>query len=494
MAFDIQLLPEVEKSLQEPQKMFLGGDWVHSSGGKSFATTDPATGEILTEVPEASKDDVDSAVAAARAVVDKRQWVGLPTHQRAEIIWKIADGIEARKFELAQLEVLDQGKPMFMALAEMDLVIRTFRYYAGWVDKYYGETNPGDGSMFTYTLREPVGVCAGIIPWNYPLIMAAYKVAPALAFGNAMILKPAEQTPLTALRFAEIATAAGLPKGVLQVLTGAGETGKALVEHPGVDKVAFTGSTEVGREIMRSAATTLKKVTLELGGKSPNIVFADADIKTSSTFAMFAVFLNSGQTCTAGTRLLVEKSIHDEFVDGVVKASQKMALGHGLGPDTRMGPVVSQEQLDRVSGYIEVGKKEGANLVTGGGRGEGDLSGGYFIEPTVFTDVRPDMRIAQEEIFGPVLAITPVESVEEAIEIGNGTEYGLAAGVWTNDIKKAHKVASGLKAGTVWVNTYGLYDPGVSFGGYKQSGFGRELGKHAVEAYTQTKSVWLNLG
>jgi acyl-CoA reductase-like NAD-dependent aldehyde dehydrogenase len=433
-------------------------------------------------------------VDAARKAVDDRRWSGQPPAQRAKLLWAIADHIDQRKFELAQLEVLDQGKPMFMALAEMDIVASTFRYYAGYVDKYYGETNPSDGSMFVYTLREPVGVCAGIIPWNYPLIMAAWKVAPALAFGNVMILKPAEQTPLTALRLGEIVQQVGIPNGVVQILTGAGPTGAALVDHPGVDKVAFTGSTEVGKEIMRNAAGSLKRVTLELGGKSPNIVFSDADLTYAANTSMFGVFLNSGQTCTAATRLLVEKSIHDQFVDSVVQASNTMTLGHGLASETRMGPVVSQEQLDRVMGYIDIGKKEGAKVATGGERADGELSNGFFIKPTVFTDVKPEMRIYQEEIFGPVLSVIPVDDAEDAIRKGNETQYGLAAAVWTSDLKKAHRVAAGLKAGTVWVNTYGLYDPGVSFGGFKASGFGRELGPHSLEGYTQTKSVWINLG
>ncbi|HVE75202.1 MAG TPA: aldehyde dehydrogenase family protein, partial [Actinomycetota bacterium] len=375
MAISFDVVPEVEKFLQEPRKMLIGGEWLEAESGETFDTLDPANGQVIAQVPDAGPQDVDKAVEVARKVADEGVWSGMPTARRAEILWKIGDLVEEHKLELSQLETLDQGKPGYMSMAEMDVVIHTFHYFAGWVDKYYGETNPSDGKLFTYTLREPVGVTAGIIPWNYPLIMAARKVTGALAFGNPMILKPAEQTPLTALRLGELALEAGLPPGVLQVVTGRGETtGAALVAHQGVDKIAFTGSTEVGKTIMRESAGNLKRLSLELGGKSPNIVFADADLKRAGSFSMYGVFLNSGQTCTAATRLLVESSIHDEFVDSVVKSASKMTLGPGLAPDTRMGPVVSQEQLDRVMGYIEAGKSEGASLVTGGERADGDLA------------------------------------------------------------------------------------------------------------------------
>jgi acyl-CoA reductase-like NAD-dependent aldehyde dehydrogenase len=375
----------------------------------------------------------------------------------------------------------------------MWMVGEVFRYYSGWPTKIYGETNPTDENMFVYSLREPVGVAGGIIPWNFPLVMAAFKLGPALAFGNTAVLKPAEQTPLTALRLAELALEAGVPEGVVNVVTGFGdEAGNALAHHPDVDKLAFTGSTEVGRKILHASEGNLKRVSLELGGKSPNIVFPDADLKKAATGSMLGVFLNSGQVCTAGTRILVDKSIHDDFVESLVAATEKMKLGPALEEDTAMGPVVSAQQKDRVTGYIEIGKSEGAELATGG-NGVSEFGDGYFVEPTVFTGVTNNMRIAQEEIFGPVAAVISVEDVDDAIRIANDTIYGLAASVWTTDLSKAHRVARGIKAGTVWVNTAGLYDPATSFGGYKQSGFGRELGLHSMELYTQTKSVWINL-
>jgi acyl-CoA reductase-like NAD-dependent aldehyde dehydrogenase len=357
----------------------------------------------------------------------------------------------------------------------------------------YGETNPSTDDMLVYTRREPMGVCGGIIPWNFPLVMAAWKIAPALAFGNTTVLKPAEQCSMTALRLGELCLEAGVPDGVVNIVTGFGEeAGQALAQHPDVDKIAFTGSTEVGRKILHASEGNLKRVTLELGGKSPNIVFPDADLKRASRGSMMGVFLNAGQVCTAGTRILVERSIHDDFLDALVDATKTMKLGPALDEDTGMGPVVSAGQLERVTGYIEIGKAEGAELVAGGERAT-ELGSGYFVRPTVFAGVRNDMRIAQEEIFGPVASVIEVAGLDEAIAVANDTIYGLAATVWTTDLAKAHRVASEVKAGTVWVNTTGLYDPAVSYGGYKQSGFGRELGLHSLKTYTQTKSVWVNL-
>ena len=488
-----ELLPEVTKFLEGKPKMTIDGRSVEATSGETFEVYDPSTGKVFCEVPQAGVPDVDAAVAAARRAVDDRRWSGIRPGKRSDILNKIAELIRKNANELAQLEALDSGKPLQLASGEMWAAAEAFKYFAGWPTKVYGETNPTDDGMFVYTLREPMGVCGGIIPWNFPLIMASWKVAPALAFSNAIVLKPAEQTPLTALRLAELCLEAGVPDGVVNVVSGFGEeAGAALSQHPDVDKISFTGSTEVGRKILHASEGNLKRVTLELGGKSPNMVFSDADLKHASKGSMYGVFLNSGQACTAGTRILVEKTVHDEFVDSLVSATAKMKVGPALAEDTGMGPVISKEQLDRVTGYIDIGRSEGAEIVAGG-ECPTDLGDGYFVQPTVFTGVRNDMRIAQEEIFGPVAAVIPVDDVDDAIRIANDTIYGLAAAVWTSDISKAHRVARGIKAGTVWVNSYGLYDPSVSFGGYKQSGFGRDLGVHAMEAFTQTKSVWVSL-
>jgi acyl-CoA reductase-like NAD-dependent aldehyde dehydrogenase len=489
----VELLPEVTKFIEAAPKMTIGGKQMEAVSGRSFEAIDPSTGRPLTEVPRGETADVDSAVSAARQAFEDRRWSGMRPGKRAEILFKLGELVKRHIPELSQLEALDSGKPISLASGEIWAAGEAFRYFSGWPTKIFGETNPTDDKMFVYSVREPVGVCGGIIPWNFPLIMAVWKAAPALAFGNTVVVKPAEQTPLTALRLGQLALEAGVPEGVLNVVTGFGEeAGAALAAHRDVDKIAFTGSTEVGKKILAASIGNLKRVTLELGGKSPNIVFSDADMRRAAKGSMMGVFSNSGQICTAGSRILVEKSIHDEFVDSLVAATGSMKLGPGLDEDTGMGPVVSAEQLDRVTSYIDIGKAEGAELVTGGERAT-ELGEGYFIRPAVFTGVRNDMQIAREEIFGPVAAVIEVEDVDHAISIANDTIYGLAAAIWTTDLSKAHRVARGIRAGTVWVNTSGLYDPAVSFGGFKQSGYGRELGLHSMEAYTEQKSVWISL-
>jgi aldehyde dehydrogenase (NAD+) len=488
---EAQLAPEARAFLAEPKKLFIGGQWVDAADGKTFETIDPATDESICEVAFAGPEDVERALTAARESFDKGVWANEQPRRRGQVLRAIADKLKALAVPLGQIETLDNGKPVNFAIAEMVHCSQVFEYYAGWCDKVYGETNPTGQDQFVYTLREPVGVCAQIIPWNFPMVMAAWKVAPALAFGNSTILKPAEETPLSALWLAKICQEAGVPDGVLNVLTGDGPiTGAALVKAP-VDKIAFTGSTEVGKLIMKEAANNLARVTLELGGKSPNIVFPDADLSVAVPQSAFGIFFNSGQVCTAGSRLLVDKKVHDDFMTALTAAAGAWKVGDGLDQGTMVGPVVSRTQLERVSKYLEIGPSEGAEVALGGKRVEG--SKGYFIEPTIFDNVKPDMRIAQEEIFGPVLSVISFDDVDEAIRIANDTAYGLAAAVWTKDLSTAHKVARGLRAGTVWVNSYGPTDPAVSFGGYKQSGFGRELGKHSIEAYTQVKSVWVSL-
>jgi acyl-CoA reductase-like NAD-dependent aldehyde dehydrogenase len=474
-----------------PKQLLIGGKWTAAKSGKTFESINPANEEVLAVVAEGDEADIDEAVKAARKAFDEGKWPSMGPHQRTRLLLKIADLIEQHADELTTLETLDNGVPLMVTQGMVTGAVETFRYYAGWPTKVYGETNPSDPSMFNYTLREPVGVCGQIIPWNGPLAMAAWKIAPALACGNTVILKPAEQTPLTALRLGELLLEAGVPEGVVNIVTGFGETaGAAISAHPDIDKVAFTGSTEVGKLILQASAGNLKRVSLELGGKSPNVIFADADLQKALPASMAAFCAMSGQVCAAGTRIFVEQGFHDEFVDQLAKVTASIKPGDPLAPGTFMGPLVSKDQFDRVKSYLEVGKKEGAKVAIGGDTGSGK---GYFVNPTIFTGVKNNMRIAREEIFGPVAAVIPFKDENDAVLQGNDTTYGLAAAVWTRDISRAHKVARALKAGTVWVNTYLELDVGSPFGGYKQSGIGRELGKHSIDLYTQVKSVFVRL-
>ena len=474
--------------------LFINNEWRPSSSNGTMPVVNPATEEVIAEVASADKSDVDAAVDAARAALNG-PWAALSARERGRLVRQLGERLMARADEISRLETSHNGKPITESRhIEIPAAAECFEYYGGWSDKVMGETIPVKGNHLTYTLREPVGVVAAIVPWNFPLLLAAWKVAPALACGNTVILKPASQTPLTALALGELALEVGLPPGVLNVVTGAGSTiGQALVEHPGIDKIAFTGDTSTGKGIMRSAAETLKKITLELGGKSPNIVLPDADIEAAIRGATVGIFYGKGEVCAAGSRLLVDRTIKDEFVDKLAARAKKMTAGDPMDPKTRLGAVSSRKQLETVLGYIESGKQEGATLVAGGARTDIGTGKGYFLQPTVFADVTPGMRISREEIFGPVLAAIDFADLDEAIAKANDTQYGLAAGIWTRDIKKAHYVARKLQAGTVWVNTYNVYDTAAPFGGYKQSGFGREMSAHALEHYTQIKTVWLDL-
>jgi len=483
------------KTHLKPGKLLINGEWVEA--GKAFDTINPATGEVLTQVAEASAADVDRAVAAARAAFEKTgkgSWRSISASERGRMLWRLADLVEKNLEEFAELETLDNGKPIFESrYVDMPMVIDVLRYYAGWATKIHGETVNTLDNAFTYTLREPVGVVGAIVAWNFPLLLASWKLGPALACGNTVVLKPAEQTPLTALRLGELVAEAGFPAGVLNIITGGPETGKALVAHAGVDKVAFTGSTVVGKEIMRSAADTLKRVTLELGGKSPNIVFADSDIDSAVKGAINGIFYGKGEVCNAGSRLFLETKVQDEFLGKLVERTKKLVPGDPLDPKTRLGAIVSQQQMQQILGYIETGKSEGAQLIAGGKRATVGDGNGFFIEPTIFGGVKNDMTIAREEIFGPVLATLAFDDVDQVAELANQNPYGLAAAIWTRDIKRAHALSRRLKAGTVWINTYGLMDAALPFGGYKQSGFGRDLGAQALESYTEVKTVWLGL-
>lgn len=490
--------PRLQAFLAQPQRLLIGGRWVESSSGKTFPTYDPSTGKKLADVAHGTAADIDAAVAAARQAFDEGSWVRMRPNTREELLFAISQKIQEWADDFAVFESLDNGKPLSIAAAfDVRSAADCFRYYAGWPSKLQGAVNnpsmilaPAEAEFHSYTRREPVGVCGQIIPWNFPLLMAAWKIAPALATGNTVVLKPAEQTPLTALLLGKLLDEVGVPPGVVNIVTGYGDIGAALSSHPDVDKVAFTGSTEVGKKIVESAKGNLKKVSLELGGKSPNIVFEDADIPSAVAGALQGFTLNSGQACEAGTRVYVHEDIYDEFNAALVEAVNNLNIGPGTDPASDITPLVSEEQLNRVVGYLDQGKADGAKAIVGGNRW-GDT--GYYVEPTVFTNTTPDMSIVQEEIFGPVAISIPFTDEDEVIAAANDSEYGLAAALWTTDLSRAHRVASRLQAGSVWVNTYHALDSQLPFGGYHQSGWGRELGPESIELYTQVKSVTIAL-
>lgn len=477
-------------------QLFIDGKWVDAESGKTFTTPNPATGQTLAEVAEGDKADIDKAVEAARRAYEGK-WSKMSARDRGRLMYKLAQLIEEKSQELAALETADNGKPIRESqYVDLPQVVENFEYFAGYATKIEGETIPVPGQMFNYTLREPIGVCGQIIPWNFPLLMAAWKLAPALAAGNTIVLKPAEQTPVNAMELGKLFQEAGFPDGVVNIVPGYGETaGAALASHPGIDKIAFTGSTEVGKIIAHAAADNLTKVSLELGGKAPNIVFADADLNQAVNGAMMGIFFNQGQVCCAGSRLFVAEEIKDEFLDLFKEKAQKVKVGDPMDTTTHMGPQVSEEQLDRIKGYVDIAREEGANVLTGGCPPalEGDFQKGYFFQPTIFSDVKNQMRVAQEEIFGPVTSVITFKNEEDLIKQANETIYGLSAGIWTRDITRAHRFAKEIKAGVVWINTYNMFNAASPFGGYKQSGYGREMGKHALELYTQVKSVWVDL-
>ncbi|PFD49581.1 aldehyde dehydrogenase DhaS [Bacillus cereus] len=488
----VNLHEKVEKFLQGTKKLYVNGSFIESASGKTFKTPNPATGETLAVVSEASREDIHKAVVAARMAFDEGPWSRMSTAERSRLMYKLADLMEEHKEELAQLETLDNGKPIRETMAaDIPLAIEHMRYYAGWATKIVGQTIPVSGDYFNYTRHEAVGVVGQIIPWNFPLLMAMWKMGAALATGCTIVLKPAEQTPLSALYLAELIEEAGFPKGVINIVPGFGESaGQALVNHPLVDKIAFTGSTPVGKQIMRQASESLKRVTLELGGKSPNIILPDADLSRAIPGALSGVMFNQGQVCSAGSRLFVPKKMYDNVMADLVLYSKKLNQGVGLNPETTIGPLVSEEQQKRVMGYIEKGIEEGAEVLCGGSN---PFDQGYFVSPTVFADVNDEMTIAKEEIFGPVISAIPFNDIDEVIERANKSQFGLAAGVWTENVKTAHYVASKVRAGTVWVNCYNVFDAASPFGGFKQSGLGREMGSYALNNYTEVKSVWLNL-
>lgn len=493
MAVAVPREHSVDSFVGSDHKLLIDGEWVPAASGETFETINPATEEVLAEVAHGQAEDIDRAIAAARrAFQDGSEWRTMNTSDRGRLIWKISELIEENADELAMLEALDNGKPFTVArAADVPLAADLFRYMAGWTTKIHGRTVdiaalPAPGEYHAYTLRDPVGVVGQIIPWNFPLLMAAWKLGPVLAAGCTVVLKPAEQTPLSALRLGELMMEAGLPKGVVNIVTGFGDAGGHLAQHDDVDKVAFTGSTEVGKMIVGAAAGNLKKVTLELGGKSPNVVFADADMETAIAGAANAVFFNHGQCCNAGTRLYVQKDKFDEVVAGIAEAAAKINVAPGTDENSDMGPLISDEQFGKVLGYLKEGKQDGATAVSGGDR-SGDR--GYFVQPTILTDTTNDMSVVREEIFGPVVCAMPFDSVEDIAETANDSNYGLAAGVFTSDLSKAHRTAKRLRAGTVWINTYHVFDAAMPFGGYKESGWGREMGSEVLENYLETKSV-----
>jgi phenylacetaldehyde dehydrogenase len=490
--------PHVASFITERRKMLINGKWVEAASGKTFPTYNPATGDVLANIAEGDQADIDAAVKAARAAFNG-PWRKMTASQRGKLIWKLGDLIDQHLEEFAELESLDNGKPLTVArAADVPLAAELFRYMAGWATKIEGNTIPlsvpyTPGARYhAYTVREPIGVVGQIIPWNFPLLMAAWKLGPALATGCCVVLKPAEQTPLSALRLGELIQEAGFPDGVVNIVPGYGETaGAALAAHPDVDKIAFTGSTEVGKLIVHAAAGNLKKVTLELGGKSPNIIMADADLDVAIPGAASAIFFNQGQCCCAGSRLYVDEKVYDKVVDGIAAQASKIRVGNGFEPSTQLGPLVSEEQLNRVCGYLDSGFSEGAKAVAGG-RKVGDK--GYFVQPTVLVNTTESMKVVQEEIFGPVVTATPYKDLQELMPRANDTVYGLAAGIWTKDISKAHTIAAEMRAGTVWINCYNIFDAALPFGGYKQSGWGREMGHEALELYTETKAICARVG